>query len=50
MTIIYKTYDIPPFLPNNRLDIVISGPISNITIGPGPKVGFLPCLILGDDF
>ena len=44
ITIIYRPCNIPPALPNNRLAIVIGGPISNITIGPGPKVLFVwPC-------
>jgi len=28
--------NIPPALFNNRLAISISGPINNITVGPGP--------------
>jgi len=33
-------FNIPPALLDNRLAITISGPISNITVGPGPKVLF----------
>jgi len=36
ITFKYMPYNIPPALVNNRLAISISGPISNITVGPGP--------------
>jgi len=32
ITIIYKPCNIPPALSNNRLSIVIGGPVNNITI------------------
>ena len=45
ITFNYMPCNIPPALLNNRLAIWISGPISNISVGPGPKVLFLywPC-------
>ena len=36
ITFNYMPCNIPPALVNNRLVILISGPISNITVGPGP--------------
>ena len=40
ITIIYKLWNILPALINIKLAISISGPVSNITIGPGPNVLF----------
>jgi len=36
ITFNYMPCNIPPALLNNRLAISISGPIINITVGPGP--------------
>ena len=36
ITFIYMHCNIPLALLNNRLVISINGPISNITVGPGP--------------
>ena len=46
----YMPCNIPPTLLNNRLAISINCPISNITVGPGPKVLFFigPALLQFD--
>ena len=36
ITFNYMPCTIPPALLNNRMTISIGGPISNITVGPGP--------------
>ena len=48
ITFNYMLCNIPPALLNNRLALSISGPISNITVGPGPitLIGPGPTVIL----
>ena len=46
ITILYKPCNISPAVPNNRLAISISGPISHITAGTGRKCYFLLALFV----